>query len=640
MMRALFLFILLSTKTLTAQIAFSEDFNGATNYEIPAGWIMYNQDMHWNGGAYSELHIGQRAWGITDYSLYAQSPGNQYAVSTSVYSPTANSNDFLITPAIQISAGNILQWKTRCSVSLVSGDLEILISNSVLIGSFTNVLWSGNVPAGAWTTNQINLSAFAGQTVYIAFRNHSYNIAAACIDDIIIAGPVPDAAIQTAAPTAQYVLTGNTVQFEATLVNGATDTLTSAVVNYSYGVTTISNSLSGLNLLPFESYHYIISVPYSVMMGVNSVQMGITVPGDTFPSNDIVATSVTGIPFMPTHMEAIECSEANWCGWCPRGYVFSDTIKHLFPNSTALIEVHDGIPSNDAMASYVTAYDNGLSALPEMTGWPNMYIERKAGSTDYSKSFDNYYDHINDFAFADLSLTQNFDIISRVSFVTGSAHFAAPLNGDYRLAVVFTEDHVTGTTSGYVQENFYSYLANNVPCIGAGHNWQADTNHIPAAEMEYNDVARTILGTFDGQAGSLPFIIQQDSFYNSSFSYTVPVDFNPFNMHAILLLIDHQTGYILNAAKTDLLTGIIPAESIDEPVMIYPNPTTNSFTISHSSLLNEGGTLEILDIFGHLLFRQNAQSSSLYNISNLSSGIYFVQLKTKEGTAVAKLMKE
>ena len=44
---------------------------------------------------------------------------------------------------------------------------------------------------------------------------------------------------------------------------------------------------------------------------------------------------------------------------------------------------------------------------------------------------------------------------------------ALDLNGDYRLALVITEDNVHGTGTGYDQHNYYSNQSQNLPLSGA-----------------------------------------------------------------------------------------------------------------------------------------------------------------------------
>ena len=80
---------------------------------------------------------------------------------------------------------------------------------------------------------------------------------------------------------------------------------------------------------------------------------------------------------------------------------------------------------------------------------------------------------------------------------------------------------------------------------------------------------------------------------------------------------------------------------INHQLLLSPNPASSSFVISQSSFGNaEEGEVEIRDILGRVLLTQYALPNTQYNISALPAGIYFVQLKTKEGIESGKLVKE
>ena len=71
---------------------------------------------------------------------------------------------------------------------------------------------------------------------------------------------------------------------------------------------------------------------------------------------------------------------------------------------------------------------------------------------------------------------------------------------------------------------------------------------------------------------------------------------------------------------------------------IDPNPASTTFTINSSLIENENGTIEIIDVLGRNVFTGIARVKAEYNIASLTAGVYFVQLKTREGTAVSKLV--
>lgn len=80
---------------------------------------------------------------------------------------------------------------------------------------------------------------------------------------------------------------------------------------------------------------------------------------------------------------------------------------------------------------------------------------------------------------------------------------------------------------------------------------------------------------------------------------------------------------------------------LSEKFNLYPNPATNVVNITNSEnhLVNQ---VVVYDVAGKQLSTQtfNNKSEIQLNIENLASGSYFLHIKTNQGTAVKKLIKE
>jgi predicted outer membrane repeat protein len=73
---------------------------------------------------------------------------------------------------------------------------------------------------------------------------------------------------------------------------------------------------------------------------------------------------------------------------------------------------------------------------------------------------------------------------------------------------------------------------------------------------------------------------------------------------------------------------------------IYPNPASNEITIE---LYQQGEyTLKIIDVTGKVVadFGKVYQNNQTYTIGHLSEGIYFIQVKTNNGVAIKKIVKQ
>ena len=82
-------------------------------------------------------------------------------------------------------------------------------------------------------------------------------------------------------------------------------------------------------------------------------------------------------------------------------------------------------------------------------------------------------------------------------------------------------------------------------------------------------------------------------------------------------------------------TGIEESIAINEKVSVYPNPATNQLHVNYTGAITPDAVLEIYDITGNLLLRQNANETNEINISHLANGFYLVKI----GGAVKRFVK-
>jgi hypothetical protein len=94
-------------------------------------------------------------------------------------------------------------------------------------------------------------------------------------------------------------------------------------------------------------------------------------------------------------------------------------------------------------------------------------------------------------------------------------------------------------------------------------------------------------------------------------------------------------------------TGLVDVEG-NNGILIYPNPTSGQLTIDYGQLTIEN--VEIFDMLGKSVGNvetrlitspqsETGQSGIALNISHLPSGVYFVKIKTENGIAVRKVVK-
>jgi len=101
---------------------------------------------------------------------------------------TAPNNDWFITPQIDLQNNSSFSfWAKAASDSYPDEKFEVLISTTNnSINSFSNISGGTITTTTSWTEYEYNLSAYNGQSVYLAVRCVSYDRWAFMIDDILV----------------------------------------------------------------------------------------------------------------------------------------------------------------------------------------------------------------------------------------------------------------------------------------------------------------------------------------------------------------------------------------------------------------------------------------------------------------------
>jgi len=80
-----------------------------------------------------------------------------------------------------------------------------------------------------------------------------------------------------------------------------------------------------------------------------------------------------------------------------------------------------------------------------------------------------------------------------------------------------------------------------------------------------------------------------------------------------------------------------------EKIMLYPNPTDGAVTLKAEGIFGKA-TFKLLDSMGKELSQQTVQGNELgqgvgVDLSQLSSGLYFLKIQTEEGNHFMKVVK-
>lgn len=173
--------------------SFSQIFqSGFENVNGPlTQWTLYNQD---NLTPNSAVSFVNGAW-VQSLSEF----DNNVALSTSWYTPAGTSNDWMVSPAITLPSGSsTLYWQARAYDATYPDSYKVYVSTTGNTPSnfITPLLTVGNGTStgesNTWQNKSLDLSSFAGQTIYIAFQNFSNDMFLLEIDNVyVVSGTCP-----------------------------------------------------------------------------------------------------------------------------------------------------------------------------------------------------------------------------------------------------------------------------------------------------------------------------------------------------------------------------------------------------------------------------------------------------------------
>jgi hypothetical protein len=414
-----------------------------------------------------------------------------------------------------------------------------------------------------------------------------------------------------------------------TVRNLGTNNITSFDLTIDYNGTQIVENVTAVNIVSLASYTVDFTGVIDLVAGSNPVVATISningFPADMDAADDIKTVNVDPVVPAPGKMVVAEEGTGTWCQWCPRGAVFMDMMTDTYGDYFVGIAVHNGDPMT------VTDYDAAIGGL--IGGYPSALVDRLP-EIDPSVIETDFMTRVVVAPKAIITIGATYDSGTGLLKVSVSADAQQNITGNYRLAMVITEDDVTGTGAQWAQSNAYAGGGNGV--MGG---FELLPNPVPAAQMVYDHVARIILPDFAGQANSFPGGTLAGETRTLNFELTVDPSWDLNQIHIIGLLID-PTGKIDNAGTATKAeaeaNGFIDVSGISEtvvgtPMNMYPNPANEMTTIALGNIENEMVNIRIVDLQGRVAAEKNygalTGDINLPIATNLMEpGIYMVQV--------------
>ena len=248
------------------------------------------------------------------------------------------------------------------------------------------------------------------------------------------------------------------------------------------------------------------------------------------------------------------------CGWCPRGWVGMEKLKHDYPDTFIGIAFHK-YNSSDPMyvANYYPTSSLGISGAPGCNMDRRQQMDPYYGTANYI--WNDLVAFNAELPVVDVSLTATWNKDKDGVKINASVE---PLTSDvgFTLAYVLTADNLSGTTSAWKQANYYAsnYSQSqfpNDPELGEfakggkyGQSSVALTFNDVMIGSSYNNSGKNLATAIDGADHA-----KLDTIYKGSYTVTMPTKatlkaaIQNDKVFANVLVISNATGEILNAAR-------------------------------------------------------------------------------------------
>lgn len=254
---------LLGTATTQAQVLFSESFDQAGGFAAQ-GWTLYDVDGATTNANVSAQFGATSSW-IVDSDF--DDATDSVAMSTSWMDPVTATDDWMITPMITgLTVDAQLSWEEEAQDAAYPDGYTLYICTSIAGatpatsdftgGTGTTLLTVPAASGAAWLTQNVSLAAYAGQNIWLAWRNNSTDQFVLMIDNVVVENVVAADDIAVDTLTAEYTSIPlsqvTAMPLEAQIANVNTNNITDAVLTvnvYDGGglVTTASSTPAAVN---------------------------------------------------------------------------------------------------------------------------------------------------------------------------------------------------------------------------------------------------------------------------------------------------------------------------------------------------------------------------------------------------------
>ncbi len=599
-------------------VMFADDFNDPNKSLMT--WLRFEGD-HLTPSKTME------AWGFDadnnpwNFTLRdSEETGDFFAGSHSIYSPMGKSDDWMITPQINVPLDGqaVLEFDAQSYDPTKEDYLIIYIYQSRRFLSYLNTeimndirneavcmdsirLTSGAMQeftAGEWTHYNYSLAPWAGKDIYIAFVNQNENQSAVFVDNVQVQREI------------LYRLAFNNrervVDEEQMIISGQFTVMCDETEG-SASLTLRNDEGEVIGLQQWETIpakgtpmDFRFDQPLTLIPGTEVLY---TIDIQIGEKEDIYYGSIYDLAFEPVKRVVLEEMTGTTCVNCPLGIVSIEACENAFGDRFIPVGIHSYTGDNMGSAFYDYSTFLGLMGAPmaRINRLPEVYspMFRKNDEFYYHdvEGEELWYDivaqELNTLTLADLDLKAELsEDAKQISFETTLRYALDAYNQQLSLLLLVLENGITS-----FQLNGFSSAESETLGDWCNGGRYADYTVYP---YTHDHVLRGLIGqTYSGTIGLFPTQLQGGERYVANLSSACPESIQDLNqLHAVAMLINTQTGQVINAAQTAI--------------------QANSDAI-HNILQEDSANSSTLRTLNGIILKNNATAADLHS---LPSGIY------------------
>ena len=548
-------------------IIFKEDFNVVAS--SIATWMLYEGDHRNPITAMTELEFDKdnTPW---NFSIHETLESADYcAASHSLYSPSGQSHDWMVSPQIFIpDALCRLSFQAQSYRKAKQDRLKVIILatddqlSSIDEATYNRILSEGDLVAdtlltpgddeemlsGEWQDISLSLSAYAGKNIYLCFGNENRAQSMVFVDNIVVSRDLPFI-ITVTSPDCVENLGATTVSGRLDITD-KTHTYSSVALSLldSEGKTISRLSAEGLSLKAGDHYDFTFADQLPLRRGETvAYTIELTLDGVT---NRIRGT-VDNLTFTPTKRVVLEEMTGTTCGNCPQGILAISQMERLYGNRFIPVSIHTY--TGDIWGNGLDGYTTYLG----LYGAPTAVIQRSTDAcmpmtTD--ESFRFTFSHNGelwmDRVAVEMEKATPLAVSAKVNYNETTREFTMPVevtsalnikNMKVNVFAVLLEDSLVNLQHNYFSNNPDPLLGD----WGRGGKYGMET----VRGYVHNDVVRTVYSSsYAGTPALLPQQAAADEVMVCELEGELTdVVENPKNAKMVVMLIDADTERIINA---------------------------------------------------------------------------------------------